>query len=84
MALKLALPTPSTVPVSPAVAAVNKTVSALTVQLYLEEPDKHMLSAKFAELPKTIVIFSGAEYDAKAANWTDADVVAKVKTLFPN
>jgi hypothetical protein len=84
MSLKLALPTPSTLPVVPAVAAVNKTVSALTVQYYLEEPEKHMLSAKFAEVPKLMMIFSGAEYDSKATNWTDADVVAKVKTLFPN
>jgi hypothetical protein len=84
MALKLALPTPSTLPVVDPVPAKNTTVSALTVQYYLEEPDKHMLSAKFAEVPKLMTIFSGAEYDKMAANWTDADVVAKVKALFPN
>jgi hypothetical protein len=80
--VNLVLPLPITVPIVPAQAEVDADFSTLTVDYYLDQPNVHKLSAKFAEIPFVVVLFEGAAYDAMP-NWTDADVIARLEVLFP-
>jgi hypothetical protein len=66
------------------VPAQVRSVSSLTVQYYFEDPPMRTLRAKFVELPVEIILWEGDAYDAIAADWTDADVLARLQELYPN
>ena len=59
------------------------TIQVLTVERYMESPLARYLSVKFMELPWEIIVFNDTEYDAIAANWTDADILAKMQQIYP-
>lgn len=79
----LTLPTPANIQMVKPVAEVKRSFNTLTVQFYLEKPKEKLLQVKIFEVPAIITVFSGAEYDAIAANWTDADVANQISALYP-
>jgi alpha-N-acetylglucosamine transferase len=66
------------------VPAMETIVQTLTVERYIEYPLDRSLKVKFMELPFDIIVFNDTEYDAIAATWTDADVLAKMQQIYPN
>lgn len=81
--MTLTLPTPANIQTVKPVIEMKKTFNTLTVQYYMEKPEQKLLQVKVVEIRDIITVFSGAEYDAVAANWTDADVANKISAMYP-
>lgn len=59
----------------------SKTISTLTVNRVVDLPKQKTVRCFVEELEDPIVLWEGAAYDA-AGQWTDADVQARLTTLY--
>jgi hypothetical protein len=61
----------------------NPAITKLTVVRMVDVPGKKIVKVATVELPKPIILWQGAAYDA-IGQWTDADVEARLKELYNN
>lgn len=59
----------------------KKTISELTIQQLIDNPNRKIVTANTVELGR-IVLWEGADYDA-IGQWTDADVISRINALYP-
>lgn len=59
----------------------SKTITSLTVNRVVDLPKQKTVRCFVEELEEPIVLWEGAAYDA-AGQWTDADVQARLTSLY--
>lgn len=76
--MKITLGTPVDVVTVP---EQKKTISELTIQQMIDNPNRKIVTILTVEIGR-IVLWEGADYDA-IGQWTDADVISRINTLYP-
>lgn len=61
----------------------NPLLTKLTVRRMIDIPGVKIIRVATAELPKPIILWQDAAYDA-IGQWTDTDVVNRLKELYNN
>ena len=59
----------------------SKTISTITIERLVDLPKKKLVRCFIEELDEPVVLWEGAAYDA-IGQWTDADVQARLTTLY--
>lgn len=63
------------------VSEQKKTITELTIQQMIDNPNQKVIAVGTLELGR-IVLWKDEEYDA-IGQWTDADVETKLKAMYP-
>jgi hypothetical protein len=57
------------------------TINSLTITRVVDLPKQKVVRCFCEELEEAVILWEGADYDA-AGQWTDADVQARLNTLY--